>query len=160
MAQTNQEHLKTIATEITRRLVERSVRLQFTRHSMEGAVDTDDVEFIENDMVDDALNIALGDDTGCLSDEDLTPENIDVLFVQGKLAEVERNMRDRCFHDFIRLLSSAQNDPPTEDGKEAVRCLAAGVYAQGTDGLGDGNCKCGEADCPYVQHAPASSTAA
>ncbi|HZC22221.1 MAG TPA: hypothetical protein VE866_02700, partial [Candidatus Binatia bacterium] len=88
MAQTNQEHLKTIATEITRRLVERSVRLQFTRHSMEGAVDTDDVEFIENDMVDDALNIALGDDTGCLSDEDLTPENIDVLFVQGKLAEV------------------------------------------------------------------------
>jgi len=105
----------------------------------------------EDEMVQDALNLALGDDTGCLTEEEEIPENIDVMFVEEILEKLEREMRDRCFHDFIRLLSSAQNDPPTEDGKIAIQCFGAGVLAQGPWGLGSGKCNCGDSDCPYIR---------
>lgn len=50
-----------------------------------------DVE--EDDMVRDALNIALGEDTGCLGLEDIHPGNIDVLFVEQKLREASARGR-------------------------------------------------------------------
>jgi hypothetical protein len=140
-----------LATEITTRLVERAIRHQFTRQDLALISNADESAPDEAEIVQDALNLALGDDTGCLSEEEETPENIDVMFVEEILEKLERDMRDRCFHDFVRLLSSAQNDPPTEDGKIAVQCFGAGVLAQGPWGLGSGKCNCGEPDCPYIR---------
>lgn len=73
-----------LAEQITRRLVENAIRLQFTRNDLAlvAKADDDDPALDENEMVNDALNLALGDDTGCLSDEELNAENIDVLWVE------------------------------------------------------------------------------
>jgi hypothetical protein len=147
-----EDRLKTLATSITERLVENTIRAQFTRASLDHP-DPDD-PLNEDDMVRDALGVALGEDTGCLGDEEITAENIDVLFVEQELARIEKNMRDRCFHDFIHLLKSAKDDPPTEDGKIAVLTLAQAVFAQGPEDLGTGKCNCGDKECPYGRQDP------
>ena len=143
------DRYRILAAGITTRLVERAIRLQFTRQGLALISKSDVSPLDEDEMVKDALNIALGDDTGCLSQEEETSENIDVIFVEEILEKLEQEMRDRCFHDFIRLLSTAQNDPPTEEGKIAIQYFGAGVLAQGPWGLGSGKCNCGEPDCPY-----------
>jgi hypothetical protein len=145
------DRLRVFATAITTRLVESAIRRQFNRQDLALISNADESAMDEDDMVQDALNLALGDDTGCLTEEEETPENIDVMFVEEILEKLEREMRDRCFHDFIRLLSSAQNDPPTEDGKIAIQCFGAGVLARGPWGLGSGKCNCGDPDCPYIK---------
>jgi hypothetical protein len=86
MTVATESRLRVTATEITKRIVERAVRLQFTRCSLD-TINTGDDPLDEDDMVRDAINLALGDDTGCLSDEDLTAENIDLLFVEQQLAK-------------------------------------------------------------------------
>lgn len=150
------ERLKTVAIALTRRLTERTVRTMFSRHSMDGAIDSGGEEFHEEEMVNDAVNIARGDDTGCLSYEEFTAENVDVLYVKELLKQVETDMRDRCHHDFVQHLNKSVLDQSTAEERDAVLGIAAGVYAQGPDGLGEfRKCKCGQPECPYQRPLPA-----
>lgn len=147
----HQSHLKDVATTITSRIAENTVRTQFTRYCLGGEFDGNDQPFDEERMVRDATRLALGEDTGCLTEEDISPDTVDLLFVEQALAEIERGVRDRCFHDFLGLLTAAQADCPTPDGRDALRFLAVGVQEIGPDGLGSGRCECGTKICPYGQ---------
>ena len=73
--------VKDLAITITKRLTERAIRCTFSRHSLWDHPDGLD----EDDMVFDALGIALGEDVGCLGPEEEDAEHIDVLFVEEQL---------------------------------------------------------------------------
>ena len=149
------DRLKTIATALTRRLVGNSVRVQFVRHSLEGAVDAAGQEFVESEMVADAVALALGEDTGCLGEEELNSENIELLHVEQLLRQVETDTRDRCYHDFLQHIRLSLEDCRSVEGREALMDFGAGVYAQGPGGLGEWrNCKCGEEGCPNKRALP------
>jgi len=71
----------TTAEEITKRLAESVVRAQYSRADLCCFKDAP----TEQEMVDDAIMVSLGDDPGCLGDDEMTAEYIDVLFVEQKL---------------------------------------------------------------------------
>ncbi|KAA6459678.1 hypothetical protein DYQ86_16295 [Acidobacteria bacterium AB60] len=146
------------AEEITRRLVDRAVRAQFTRN------DLGDDLFNEDDMARDALNLALGDDTGCLGDDEMTAENIDVLFVdqqisastdplRKRIAELEserRVLQSRYLHDFSNFLyGCAGAIRPGDDPKEVMRRAAITMRDMDSTDLRVGECDCGASYCPY-----------
>ena len=114
-----------LAQEIMERVVERAVRLQFTRCGLAGK--EIDGELLDEDAMErDAINLALGEDTGCLVDEEINAENIDVLFVDEKLEELEERMRE---HEEMRVelynLKVLLSTPEVEDFDKAVPLEAA-----------------------------------
>lgn len=133
------DHLKNLATAITKRLVENAIRLQFSRNDLESCQE----EVTEDEMVQDALNLALGEDTGCLGEEEINATNIDVLFVEEILRKLENNMRDRCFHSFVLVLEGM-----TARGATAERALNA-ILRVNPNNLGEGPCNCNRATCPF-----------
>lgn len=86
------------AEAIVSRIVENSIRGQFIRLGLEG-VEVGGALLNEDDMVRDALNLALGEDTGCLGTEDLHPGFIDVLFVEQKLLAATASRERGAFNE-------------------------------------------------------------
>jgi hypothetical protein len=157
MAALATDRLKTLASEITQRLTQNAVRVQFARRDMDGAVDADGVEFDEAAMVLDAVNLAMGEDVGCLPPEDITPENVDVLYVEQVLGRVEKEMRDRCFHNFERMLTRVSQMSNFAE-QAPIQRLIQTLTAIGPDGLGSGSCGCEDDTCPYA-HAEGTTVA-
>jgi hypothetical protein len=116
------------AEAIVSRIVENAIRLQFTRLGLEG-VEADGQLLNEDDMVRDAINLALGQDTGCLVDDEINPETIDVLFVEQKLREAAASREDgrECERTKVELynLKVLLNTPEVEDFDKAVPLEAA-----------------------------------
>ncbi len=75
----SQEETHAAAKAIVTRLVTNAIQSAFSRSLIvfEGVT--------EEDVIQDCLDVAMGVDIGCLDEDDLTPENIDVMFVQEEL---------------------------------------------------------------------------
>jgi hypothetical protein len=71
--------LQDMAEKITRRIAENLARLAYVRYGLADA-DIDEQEF-----VDDAVALALGEETGCLDPEEVTEHNCELLFVEAEL---------------------------------------------------------------------------
>jgi hypothetical protein len=76
-----------MARNIIIRIVTNAIRLQWTRN-IEPLESDEDAEFpTEDELVLDALALALGDDTGCLNEEDEDfRERVDVLWLEDLLS--------------------------------------------------------------------------
>jgi hypothetical protein len=74
--------LQGMAEKITRRIAENVARSAYTRFGLADSMDggIDQCEFVE-----DAVAIALGEESGCLAPEELTAENCELLFVEAEL---------------------------------------------------------------------------
>lgn len=74
--------------------------------------------------------------------------------LEEELTQEARDMRDRCVHDFLRLIKNCALDAPTPDAKYALRDLGAAIIdTESVVGLGTGICKCGDLCCPYQRPA-------
>ena len=79
--------------------------------------------------------------------EEITPENIDVLFVEEQLKLLQK----RCIHDFVRYLMVSITDVrPSDDPRKVLRSMAAAVQDGNHEDLGIGECDCSKSDCPYL----------
>jgi hypothetical protein len=75
------------AEAITRRVTEHAVRISIVRHDLQhddAAID----DQTEQDIVNDTIAVALGEDTGCLDPDSLSAENCEVLFVEDQLHQL------------------------------------------------------------------------
>ncbi|MFL6314830.1 MAG: hypothetical protein ACJ71W_22215 [Terriglobales bacterium] len=79
--------IENAAEAITRRLTENAVRLSITRHDLKDD-DGDIDDQTEQDIVNDTISVALGEDTGCLDPDALSSENCEVLFVKDQLLKL------------------------------------------------------------------------
>lgn len=71
------------AETIVRRLAESVVRVQYSRADLCCFEDAP----TEDEMVDDAIAVSMGEEQGCLDEDEMTAENVDVLFVEKQLQE-------------------------------------------------------------------------
>ena len=78
---------KALAESIIKRVVENAIRCQWTRNIKPLESDPDAEFPTEDELVIDALALALGEDTGCLSEEDDDfRERVDVLWLEDLLS--------------------------------------------------------------------------
>jgi len=77
-----QPDVQSLAREIITRLVTTAISCTYSRSLVGG--DLEDIN--EQELIDDALAIALGDEIGCLTEEECPAENIDLLWLEAKLA--------------------------------------------------------------------------
>lgn len=77
-----------LSRDVVTRIVTTAIECQWTRN-LEQFLDgcAFDESPTKQELLDDALSLALGEDTGCLGEEDLE-EHVDVLWLQRKLAEL------------------------------------------------------------------------
>jgi hypothetical protein len=72
-----------IAKGIVSRLTEHAIRIEWTRADL-----TSESENTEDECVEDAIAVALGEDTGCLDPDDLNATNCELLFVEAELKKL------------------------------------------------------------------------
>jgi hypothetical protein len=80
------KQIQNLAIQITERLARNAVESVFARHTLDDLIAMG--EFMEGMTADDAVDVALGRDIGCLGPEDCTPEKIDVLYVEQALTVI------------------------------------------------------------------------
>ena len=112
------------AHDITRRLAESVVRVQYSRADLDSFEDGP----TEDQMVGDAIMVSLGDDTGCLGNDEMTAEYIDVLFVEQKLQDFSAGVHEALVAALNAVLPFAEKElecressyAPKPDSDEAV----------------------------------------
>lgn len=85
-----------LAEEITKRLVENTVRSQFRRANLATVAELADQELSEDRMVDDALGVAFGLDSGVFYDAETDHDHVEVLYVATKLDELVQSLKAQC----------------------------------------------------------------
>lgn len=112
-----------LARTIINRIVENAIRLQWTRN-IEPVESDPDADFpTEDELVVDALALALGDDTGCLSEEDEDfRERIDLLWLEDLL-------RSRLQEGKVVEVPEVSGADPKRIQEIRVRLEAGGGYA-------------------------------
>ena len=100
------EEVHKLAEEITRRLVENTVRSQFRRANLATIADLAGQELSEDRMADDALGVAFGLDPGLFADEEIEHDHVELLYVAAKLDELVRSVRAQCDSDHSLLTSA------------------------------------------------------
>lgn len=88
-----------LAEEITRRLVENTVRSQFRRANLATVAELADQELSEDRMVDDALGVAFGLDSGVFYDAEAEHDHVEVLYVATRLDELVQSVKTQCEND-------------------------------------------------------------
>lgn len=99
------EQAHRLAEEITRRLVENTVRSQFRRANLATIAELADQELSEDRMADDALGVAFGLDPGLFADEVIEHDHVELLYVAAKLDELVALVRAQCEAENKRLTS-------------------------------------------------------
>lgn len=99
-----------LAVRIVKRIVGNTVGAQWTRN-IEPLQDEDSEFPTEEELLSDALALALGDDIGCLDeqDEDFS-EKIDVLWVRKHIVALEQSLRESKKTYEVNLQTQKAND--------------------------------------------------
>jgi hypothetical protein len=119
------------AEAIVRRVVENAIRVSCARWSIIESLG-DDADMTEDDLVDDTIGIALGEDTGCLGDDEMDAEHIDLIFVQEAL-ERERGTAESLIRGLASALNLLLEEHSCDDGsadfdgttRECESCMPA-----------------------------------
>lgn len=82
------ENVHKMAEEITRRLVEDTVRSQYRRANLATIAELANQDLNEDRMVDDALGVAFGLDPGIFYDKESEHDRFEVMFVAERLQEL------------------------------------------------------------------------
>jgi len=105
-----------LAEEITKRLVENTVRSQFRRANLATVAELADQELSEDRMVDDALGVAFGLDSGVFYDVEAEHDHVEVLYVATKLDELVQSVKAQCENDrqLLEILRKHNLSTPEE----------------------------------------------
>ena len=111
-----------LAEEITRQVVEDTVRSQFRRANLATIAELANQDLSEDAMVDDALGIAFGLDSHCINDVEVEHGRDEVHLVEAKIDEIlgSSTSAEGLDRQLIHALKSRHIETP-EALEEALR---------------------------------------
>jgi hypothetical protein len=88
----NEQRVIDLAHEIISRVVPNVIRLAYIRHDLAEHLE----DMTEDEFAQDALQLALGEESGCIDPDDLDAENCEVMFVEEKLRVLHSDHIAKC----------------------------------------------------------------